>query len=66
VVTKDHDFVLLVGQHGPPPQLVWVTCGNVRNTVLRTIFEQLWPRTADLLRQGEPLVEITHTSDSAA
>lgn len=31
VVTKDDDFVRLLDQHGPPPQVVWVTLGNLRN-----------------------------------
>ncbi len=30
-VSKDADFVDLVLRHGPPPQLLWVTCGNVTN-----------------------------------
>jgi hypothetical protein len=37
VVTKDEDFVRLLERHGPPPQIVWVTCGNVRNAALRAV-----------------------------
>jgi len=37
VVTKDADFAALVGQHGPPPQVVLVTCGNTSNTRLREV-----------------------------
>ncbi len=58
VVTKDDDFVELVERHGPPPQVVWVTCGNVRNAELRTVVLDAWPRVAELLAAGEPLVEI--------
>lgn len=58
VVTKDEDFVLLVERRGPPPQVVWVTCGNVSNAALRSIVLGAWPRVAELLSQGEPLVEI--------
>jgi predicted nuclease of predicted toxin-antitoxin system len=28
VITKDQDFVRLVGRLGPPPNVIWVTCGN--------------------------------------
>ncbi len=58
VVTKDEDFVRLVERHGPPPQAVWVTCGNVRNAELRAVVLGAWPRVAELLAGGEPLVEI--------
>lgn len=58
VVAKDADFVTLLEQHGPPPQLLWVTCGNVSNARLREIFRAEWPRAATLLHAGEPLVEL--------
>lgn len=58
VVTKDEDFVLLVERFGPPPQIVWVTCGNIRNAELRDLVLGAWPRVAELLASGEPLVEI--------
>ena len=28
VLTKDDDFVRLLERQGPPPQVVWLTCGN--------------------------------------
>jgi predicted nuclease of predicted toxin-antitoxin system len=31
VMTKDSDFVLLLDKLGPPPQVIWVTCGNTSN-----------------------------------
>jgi predicted nuclease of predicted toxin-antitoxin system len=58
VVTKDRDFVDLVTRHGPPPQIVWLTCGNTSNAFLREILLTAWPRAAALLQAGEPLVEI--------
>lgn len=27
ILTKDSDFVRLLERRGPPPQVVWVTCG---------------------------------------
>lgn len=59
VVTKDDDFVKLVERYGPPPQVVWVTCGNVRNAELRRIVLEAWPRVATLLAAGAPLVEVS-------
>ena len=58
VFTKDEDFVLLLDQHGPPPQVVWVTCGNIRNVELRSLVLSAWPRVAEFFRAGEPLVDI--------
>jgi len=58
VMTKDSDFVELLGRLGPPPQVLWVTCGNTSNTRLREILARVLPAALRLLEQGEPLVEI--------
>jgi predicted nuclease of predicted toxin-antitoxin system len=58
VITKDEDFLQLLDRHGPPPQIVWITCGNIRNAELLEIVLAAWPRVDALLRSGEPLVEI--------
>jgi predicted nuclease of predicted toxin-antitoxin system len=58
VLTKDSDFVDLVTRRGPPPQIVWLTCGNTSNTNLHDILSVAWPRTAALLASNEPLIEI--------
>jgi predicted nuclease of predicted toxin-antitoxin system len=58
VVTKDADFVEMVGRLGPPPQVVWVTTGNVTNAALHHLVSAAWPRAVELLRAGEPLVEL--------
>jgi predicted nuclease of predicted toxin-antitoxin system len=31
IISKDSDFVELISRYEPPPQLIWVTCGNVTN-----------------------------------
>ncbi len=59
LMTKDSDFVDLVTRHGPPPQIVWLTSGNTTNAALRRILTGTWPRVAELLTAGEPLVEIS-------
>lgn len=47
VMTKDADFEVLVGQHGPPPQVVLVTCGNTSNTRLREVVGAQWATGAN-------------------
>jgi predicted nuclease of predicted toxin-antitoxin system len=59
VMTKDSDFVLLLERFGPPPQVIWVTCGNTSNARLKEILTNTLPRTLELLKSGEKLVEIS-------
>lgn len=59
VITKDSDFVKLLHDLGPPPQIIWLTFGNTSNARLKTIFVQTLNRSLDLIRAGEILVEIS-------
>src|SRR3990172_5831929 len=59
VMTKDEDFRLLVERRGPPPQVLWVTCGNTSNARLREVLTNTLPAAMRLLRRGERLVEIS-------
>ena len=59
VLTKDTDFSLLLERLGPPPQVLWVTCGNTSNAHLRGVLAATLPNALELLEAGEPLVEIT-------
>jgi predicted nuclease of predicted toxin-antitoxin system len=58
IVSKDSDFVEMVLRFGTPPQLLWVTCGNVTNRHLRNIFAKVFPQAQALLAAGEAVVEI--------
>ncbi len=58
VLTKDSDFVDLVARLGPPPPIIWLTCGNTSTAFLQQILRDAWPRIEALLAAGEPLVEI--------
>jgi len=58
VMTKDSDFVLLLDKLGPPPQVIWVTCGNTSNARLKEILTNTLAKALDLLNSGEKLVEI--------
>ena len=57
-MTKDADFVELVERLGPPPQVVWLRCGNTSNAALRRLLSAEWPQTMARLATGEALVEI--------
>ena len=59
VMTKDSDFVDLLHRLGPPPQVIWITCGNTSNARLRHILTAALPDTLNLLRSGEEIVEIS-------
>jgi len=59
IMSKDSDFVLLLERLGPPPQILWVTCGNTSNARLREVLLKSFPVDRTRLEQGEPLVEIS-------
>jgi predicted nuclease of predicted toxin-antitoxin system len=58
-MTKDSDFVDLVERLGPPPQIIWLTCGNTSNDRLQEILTTTLPEVLALLQAGETLVEIS-------
>lgn len=58
VMTKDSDFVDLLERQGPPPQVVWLRCGNTSNARLKQLLTQALPAVLQMLRDGEPLVEV--------
>ena len=39
VMTKDADFADLVERLGPPPHVIWLTCGNTSNASLRVLIK---------------------------
>ena len=59
IMSKDEDFCLLVERLGPPPQVLWITCGNTSNARLREILTKSLAAAIELLQLGEPLVEIS-------
>ncbi|MEG3939363.1 MULTISPECIES: DUF5615 family PIN-like protein [unclassified Microcoleus] len=58
IITKDRDFVDLLIRLGSPPQILWLTCGNITNRDLQRIFTGAFPDAVDLLKNGENIVEI--------
>ena len=61
IMTKDSDFVDLVCRLGIPPQILWLTCGNVTNRNLRQLLRITLPDALEQLRQGEMIVEISNS-----
>jgi len=59
VLTKDSDFVRLLHEHGPPPQILWITLGNTSNSRMKEVLRRTLPSALALLHRGEPLVEIS-------
>lgn len=61
IMTKDSDFIDLVCRLGSPPQILWLTCGNVTNRNLRQLLAATLSNALEQLRQGEAIVEISNT-----
>lgn len=48
----------MVVRQGAPPQVIWLTCGNTSNASLKSMLTVTLSSALELLRAGEPLVEI--------
>lgn len=59
IMTKDGDFLDLLDQLGPPPSVLWITCGNTSNVRLKQVLEGTLRPAIELLTAGEALVEIS-------
>ncbi len=58
ILTKDEDFLRLVQKHGPPPSIIWVTVGNTSNRRMKELLTDRLPRTLQLIKEGNAVVEI--------
>lgn len=58
VMTKDSDFLNLLERFGPPPNVIWITCGNTSNRRMRQILRQTLHSAVDMLEGEETIVEI--------
>ena len=66
ILTKDSDFVFLLDQLGPPPQVLWLTVGNTSNPRLKEVLMKSFPTAQSLLLRGEPLVEVSEADDTVS
>lgn len=62
LISKDSDFVELLLRQQPPPQLLWVTCGNTTNQRLQELFDEVFPQALQLLLEGHVVVELADKS----
>lgn len=60
IMTKDSDFIDLVCRLGTPPEILWLTCGNVTNRNLRQLLTATLSDALEQLRQGAMIVEISN------
>ena len=58
VTTKDRDFLHLLFDQGPPPQVIWLRVGNSSNQALQAVLLRTLKEALANLREGEPWVEI--------
>ena len=58
VMTKDEDFVQLVGRNGPPSQVIWITSGNMPNERFKLLLLKTLQDAISLIDSGEAVVEI--------
>ena len=49
IITKDSDFVDLLIRHSAPPKIIFLTCGNTSNDILREIFSMRLAEAINLL-----------------
>jgi len=60
LMSKDQDFVKLLEFNGPPPKLIWITCGNTSNAAMCKILDKTLDQTISLLISGESIVQINN------
>lgn len=58
IITKDADFIGILERLGPPPKLIWLTCGNTSNANLKRLLQRSLKMAVDVLENGESVVEI--------
>ncbi len=58
ILTKDEDFAPLVRHRGPPPCIILLRCGNLRNAALRELLRKKLGRALDRVHRGDAIVEI--------
>ena len=58
VMTKYRDFLHLLLEQGPPPQVIWLRVGNSSNQALQAVLLRTLDQAITSLRDGEPWFEI--------
>src|ERR1700743_356762 len=47
LMSKDHDFIKLIEQHGSPSKIIWITCGNTSNAMMCEILNSALQSAVD-------------------
>jgi predicted nuclease of predicted toxin-antitoxin system len=58
IISKDSDFLDLIGKFDSPPKLIYLRCGNTTNQRLRKIFGVHLQNAIQQLSNGETVLEI--------
>ena len=58
LLTKDKDFADLVERFGPPPQVIWLRCGNTSEARLKEILSNHLEDALAFINAGDALIEI--------
>jgi predicted nuclease of predicted toxin-antitoxin system len=58
ILSKHSDFLEMLLRLGPPPQLLWLTCGNATNLRLKQLLAEVFPEALRWLAAGEAVVEL--------
>ena len=58
ILSKDSDFLDLIGKYGSPPKLILLRCGNTTNQRLREIFGVHLQNAMQQLSNGEAVIEV--------
>lgn len=57
-LTKDQDFAHSVTHLGPPPQVIWLRCGDTSEEQLKELLTRHWDRALEFISKAESLVKI--------
>ena len=60
ILTKDSDFPDSFFLKGPPPRIIYLRLGNIRNRELTAFLEERWSVIYDLLTQDTGMVVLSH------
>jgi len=63
LVSKDEDFIRLLGDKGSSPALIWIRTGNCKNRELIEAVVKTMPDAISFIENGHTLVEVYRESD---
>uniref|UniRef100_UPI001B7FD9B0 DUF5615 family PIN-like protein n=1 Tax=Salisaeta longa TaxID=503170 RepID=UPI001B7FD9B0 len=55
VMSKDSAFLNLLGRHGPPPSVIWITCRNTSNRRCESFLGRRFSRPWRCSKAMKPL-----------